>query len=177
MATAKDRYRQKLGEIIGQLEMLYGLGEQNELGVAYVELDIETIMEYENQLIMGLSTEDKKVRNLDAGKSIVLISYIKDRLEFYGRRKLDYSEYPRADVIAQCLLRFTEKDTISGDALNNLNMVVYILQEIDNKLVSHKFGLGYRYLRMFIVFALWGNYCNASVLAKFIINQLVLREG
>ena len=152
MATAKDRYRQKLGEIIGQLEMLYGLGEQNELGVAYVELDIETIMEYENQLIMGLSTEDKKVRNLDAGKSIVLISYIKDRLEFYGRRKLDYSEYPRADVIAQCLLRF-------------------------NKLVSHKFGLGYRYLRMFIVFALWGNYCNASVLAKFIINQLVLREG
>lgn len=176
MAKAKDSYVQKLGEIVWELEQLYGLAETNDLGVQYVELEIGDVINYENSLIMSSSADAKKGRNFDAGKYTVLVAYINDRLNFYGKKKLNYSDYPRMDVVAQCLWRFLQKNTIDAQALNSLNKVIYVLQEVDSRFVQHKFGLGYRFLRMFIVFAMWGNYCNAGVLARFIIDQLIPGE-
>lgn len=176
MAGIKDGYRQKLGEIADKLEVTYGLAEQNELGIPYVELDIESVMLYQRSLIKNKSAEEKKNINSNAGKIIVLIAYVSDRLDFYKKRKLDYNRYPRIDTIARCLLPFVQKDTISSTSLAELNKIVHILRHVDEHLVSYRSGLGYRYLRLFTIISLWGNYCNASIIAKLIINQLTLRE-
>lgn len=174
---ANDRYLTKLAEIVSTLEDVYGLHDSNENGVKYIELDISDVIDYENRKVLNTSADDKKLKNIEAGKSTVLIAYIKDRLEFYGKRKLQYVGYPRTDVIAACLLKFICRETMTSRALNELNKVIFVLQEVDSKLVQHKFGLGYRFLRIFIVMALWGNYCNASVIARLVLNQLVLGES
>lgn len=173
---AKDSYVQKFGEIIVELEKLYGLEETNELGVRYLELDIDSVMSYENNLVMAASVEDKKRKNSEAGKYVVLIAYMKDRLEFYGKKKLNYSDYPRIDTVAECLLNFVDKETVSSQALNNLNKVIFVLQGVDKRFVQHKFGLGYRFIRLFLIMVLWENYCNASILARFIIDQIFVGE-
>lgn len=171
---ASDTYVEKLKEVITNLENIYGLRETNTDGIPFVRTDIDEVLLETNKKVTVLSSTQRAERNAQAGRQSVLLHYLNHRLRFFNKIKLDFKEYPRTDEIAKILLQFLKKKTIGEDSIRDLNKIVIIMKSIDEKYVQYKMGLAYRYLRIFIVMVVHGNYCNAGIVADFILNQLML---
>lgn len=173
----RDSYFNKLKEIADSLETVYELDKTNQLDVCYAKLDIKTVVNYASQCASTLSKEQLYERNSESGKYVVLLTYVIMRLEFYQKYELSYENYPYVDTIAEILLKFTRIDLLTREAMQDLNKIVAILKEIDSKFVKFRFSLSYRYLRLFIVMILHKNYWNASVIAKLLLAQMIVKEG
>lgn len=171
--SGKDSYIERLATIILASEEIYGLTATNGLGVPYSDLDVTEVVKLVGDGVVSLSKEEIYRRNVEVGKHMVLLAYLSTRLRFFGKVKLDYSVYPCMDVVANTLLSFTKKEMITQDILRELNKTVLVLSEVDYKFVNHRCGLGYRFLRLFLIMALYGSYCNASIIAVLILDQLI----
>ena len=113
--------------------------------------------------------------NASAGRALVPLSYTRDRLDYYNKKRLDYSRYPGMLEVSSVLLKFTHVETVNEDSLRNINMIIEVLTEIDSRYMNFRGGLGYRYLRIFVVLAVFGNYFNAAIVARFILYQFVVK--
>lgn len=171
---AADIYMEKLKETVTGLEELYGLMQNNADGIPYMRMDIEDVMEYVNSTVSGMPDTQRVAKNTQAGRSVVLLCYLNHRLKYFGKSRLDYSAYPRADVIAEVLRDFLKKVDVTEVSVRNMNKLITILASIDKSFAQHKMGLAYKYLRLFVIMVVYGNYGNAGVLADLIINQLIL---
>lgn len=176
MATGKDSYLAKLDKLLGSMEDLVGLNELMPSGERLTNANISDVIQFINAKVKTLSKEEISSVNISVGKNTVLISYISGRLTFYRKLRLDYSVYPCMDVVANVLLEFRLKSNITQESLRNLNKIVCILSEIDTHYLNYRFSLSYRFLRIFLIMIVYGNYCNASIIASFILEQLTL-EG
>ena len=174
-SKVKDSYILKLGEIASEIEKAYGLAEVNEMGLAYAKLDIEDVISHVSGELKKLPKEEVFKRNQSAGRAVVLAAYISGRLSFFGKVKLDYSEYPRMSVVAGILLAFTKKKTVTEYNYRQLNKIITVLAKVDQKFINHRFGLGYRYLRIFLLLILYGSYSNAGIIASFILDQFIAK--
>ena len=176
MATGKDSYLTKLDKLLSAMENLVGLNELTPAGDTISNANISDVIQFINAKVKTLSKEELSAINVAVGKNTVLISYISGRLTFYRKLRLDYSIYPCMDVVASVLLEFRLKSSITQDSLRNLNKIVCILAEIDAHYLNYRFSLSYRFLRIFLIMIVYCNYCNASIIASFILEQLTL-EG
>lgn len=171
-----DAYVDKLEQIVAQIEELYGLCEKSEVGLEYWKVDVQDVIAFVSKRVSGMSKDELKQVNSQVGRKVVMLSYLKDRMTYFGKKKLDFSEMPCMATIAKILITFTARGTIVPDSLQSLNKVILILSKIDVKNVKYRYSLAYRYLRIFIVMALHGNYCNASVIASIILEQIIVKE-
>lgn len=174
---ANDTYLTKLEQIVASIEGIYGLTAKSELGLEYWKADMTDVISAVSIAASGMSKENVHARNVAAGKQVVLLAYVKERMSYYKKKKLDFSSFPCMQIIAQILLAFTSRDRITVDSVKDLNKIVFIMSEIDAKDVKCRYLLSYRYLRIFIIMALYGNYCNASVIASLILEQIIVKGG
>lgn len=171
---ACDGYNAKLKECAVGIESLIGLADINpNTQNPYSQSGIVECADYVTKKIKSLSTSEVVAVNSEVGKYVVLLSYIGARLEFFGKAKFDFHVYPRVDAIAQVLLLFMKRSTIDERALSELNKIIMILGEVDKSYANFKTSLAYIYLRLFVMLALYGNYCNASMIAELLINQML----
>lgn len=145
-------------------------------GTELLKYDINNVLQYVKAECSKLGASQQYSTNLQAGESLVLLSYVSMRMKYYNKKRLDYKDYPHMKRVAEILLKFTYGGTVTKEAILDLNQIIVIMTQIDDRFVVHKFGLGYRYLRIFIILVLYGNYPNAAVVADFIINQLVTKR-
>lgn len=174
-AQTSDSYAEELAKIIYNLEVIYGL-KQVVNGTELIKCDINSVLQHVKAERAKLGASQQYNANLQAGESLVLLSYVSMRMKYYNKKRLDFSNYPYMDMIAKILIKFTYGGTVTKEAILELNKIIVIMSQIDDNFVVHKFGLGYRYLRIFIILILYGNYPNAAVVADFIINQLVTKR-
>lgn len=65
--------------------------------------------------------------------------------------------------------------TVDVQARNRkLNVVLTIVQEMEYQSLNYHSKIAYRLLRVFCVMIMYGNYVEASVLAKFMLIQIQL---
>lgn len=164
-----DKYVVELSRIITELEGLCGITDTMTGG-------IEEVLNQCGEKFSSLPQGALKDLNFSVGHRILQLSYTKDRLAYYGKRKLDYSNYPMIRETAKALLAFTDKRQVNKNMLNELNTIIIILSGIEVKDPSVTGTLGYRYLRIFLVLVVYGLFCNASIVSRFIIEQLIV-EG
>lgn len=169
-----DKYLVELNRIATDIEHLCGLSLITADGVAVGAMDMDDVVAYCSQNSSKLSPTALKDLNVGVGRKAVLLSYLSDRLHFYGKKKLDFSAIPCMKELASLLIQFTEKKNLSNDLLKGLNRSVMILTEVDHKDRTVKKTLGYRFLRIFLLLVVYGNNCNASVVANLILEQLVV---
>lgn len=174
--ASRDSYFNKLTEIVTDLENLYELNKENELGLVWVKANITDIVKHVQQSQKERSKDEIYELNKVAGKQVILLSYLSQRLHFFGKSELSFKDYPFLKEIVDILMRFTKRSSISGDSMRKVNRVIAILSDIDAKYVQFRFSLGYRYLRIFITMLLYQNFWNASVIANMIIEQ-IMAEG
>ena len=174
MSTMRtDRYMQALGAIARKVESLYGYDRSNHI----MGKDILTIISEVNAMLEKMQPEDIKKFNSAVGKELVPLSYISQRLKFFGKKRLDYSKYPGMKSVARVLLTFTKQKTVNMSSIKDVNKIIELLHTIDASYINFQGALGYMYLRNFVLLILSGNYSNASVVADFILNQFITREN
>jgi hypothetical protein len=155
--------------------MLYGL-TSNVNGSILGRDDIIDVVKYIKGNLKQQDPSKVYDINVSAGKSLVLLSYVSSRMKFFNKKRLDYSAYPYMKTVCKVLLNFTSSSTVNVDNVKLVNKIIVILSKIDERFVQYRYGLGYRYLRIFIIMILYGNYTNAAVVADFILNQIIVKR-
>lgn len=171
-----DKYVKELTQLVSGLEEDCGLCLKAGDGLEYYKMDMVDVMNYCANQIDISPTDAVKELNRRIGRKMVLLSYVSSRLTFFGKKRLDYSAYPCMTEVAKALLAFTSKASLNVDALQRLDNVLIVMDELDRKDKEIRKSLGYRYLRLFLVLALYGSYCNASIVASFILEQFIVRR-
>lgn len=170
-----DSYLASLSSIVSEVESAYGLQSGNSSNVKYADLEIKDLINVLNNRVSTLGKVEITNMNTNAGNAIVLLAYVSARLDYFGKKRLDYSKYPGMKCVVDILLNFTKPDRINESVLRSVNSIVELLAEIDERYMNYRGGLGYRYLRSFVILVLFGNYFNAAVVASFILSQLVVK--
>ena len=82
---ASDIYIEKLKEIIGELERIYGLQQESSSGMLYIREDIGEVMKYVTANVSRIQDRQRVEKNTEAGRQVVLLSYLNSRLRWKGR--------------------------------------------------------------------------------------------
>lgn len=167
--AASDSYTNLLTTAIQTLEDIYGVSSVK-------ETNIVSIINGVDKIILNSSVEEITARNVEAGKQIVLVSYVFFRLGYFESARLSYDLFPAMDKVLEILDLFRDKRKFNK-SVRQLNQIIGIMAEVDNNSAKGRWGLGYRYLRIFIVLVMYKSSCNASVIANFIIQQVMLKAG
>lgn len=170
-----DSYLATLSNIVTEVEKVYQLQSGTADSIRYVDMSMKELMIVLNTRVATLDKEEITSMNASAGRALVPLSYTRDRLDYYNKKRLDYSRYPGMLEVSSVLLKFTHVETVNEDSLRNINMIIEVLTEIDSRYMNFRGGLGYRYLRIFVVLAVFGNYFNAAIVARFILYQFVVK--
>lgn len=163
---------QTMGNIVNEAEKIYLAPFQLD-----ASNDIKTIV---TKVSVGASQTPKNqkvVANEEVGRKIVLLAYLILRSKFRGEHRLDLRSIPVLSEVSEILLIFTEKKNVVNkdtfqDNMRQLNKLTLVLSKVDETSMKARYGLGYRYLRLFILLTLFGSYTNASIVATFILEQL-----
>ncbi len=166
---SSDSYTNLLTTAIGSLEEIYGV-------LSVKETDIVSVVKGIDNIIMNSDAEDIAVRNAEAGKQIVMVSYVFFRLGYFESVRLFYGLFPAMDRVLEILDLFRDKRKFNK-SVRQLNQIIGVLAEVDSTSAKGRWGLGYRYLRIFVILVMYKSSCNASVIANFIIQQVMLKAG
>ncbi len=169
-----DKYLIELSQVADEIEKLCGLTLTNDDGIQIKELDMDDVVAYCDKSCAQLPPKAVSDLNVGVGRQVVKVAYINNRLHFYGKKKLDFSQIPCMTDVARTLIGFTEKKSLCEKSLVDLNKLVLVLSEVDRKDRVLKNALSYRYLRIFLLLMVYGCSCNASVIANFILEQLIV---
>lgn len=170
-----DSYVNSLNKIINNLEEVYGLRKLIR-GVPIMDLGIDNV----RQTILPRLNKNNKELNGNAGKYIVELSYLSDRLEFFGYDRVDFKCYKFLETILPILFSFSSAERVrslgTSNGVKDVTKVFIVLKmaEDDNK----KFikALGYRLLRLFAILVYHNNIVDAGIIAKFILLQMALSD-
>lgn len=172
----KDGYIATLSNTIIKIENAYGMQKMRG-STPIADLPIVDVITYFNKVITSCDKEELGSINVAAGREVVLLSYVTQRMVYYNKKRLDYSKYKNMRTITKVLFAFTKQKTTDKKTLRSVNKIITLLDEIDKRHVSYRNALSYRFLRIFVVMIMHGNYCNASVVADFILNQIITKEN
>ena len=175
MAVKRDSYISALGEIVVNLENVYNMNATVN-GIKLQDSPIVDIVAYYNSKLKEYSNEQLNNLKKAAGTAVVPLSYLTLRMRYYNKKRLDFSKYPNMKAVAKILITLTKAGNLNSSTVREVNKIIALLEAIDRKYVKYRNALAYRYLRIFIIMFMHGNYVNAFVVADFIINQFIIRE-
>lgn len=164
----RDNYLDSLERVIENIENIYISDVKDKT--------IIDVKDYVTRMVKELSKSSIDQLNDLAGKEIVLLSYISDRINFYQYCKLDFREYPLLEKVAKTLIQYNKASTINGKNIKDISKIIYLLAKVEND-IELRVGLAYRYLRIFIVLMIFGSFCNAAIVSDFVIRQMVKSGG
>lgn len=166
-----DSYGKELTEIAQAIEKTYGISDAMKDAS-----DIVSIINGVNDVVLSLDAKELAARNEEVGKSVVLISYLSCRLIYFESVRLDYGNFPMLCEVAEILDKFQDKKNFNK-CVAQLNKIIQVLSALDTKSVKARSGLGYRYLRIFVVLVMYRSSCNAAIVASFILSQILMKVG
>lgn len=166
-----DSYGRELTEIAQAIEKAYGISDALKNAS-----DIASVISTVNNVVLSLDAKALAARNEEVGKSVVLISYLSCRLKYFESVRLDYGNFPMLREVAEILDKFQDKKNFNK-CIAQLNKIIQVLDALDTKSVKARSGLGYRYLRIFVVLVMYRSSCNAAIVASFILSQILMKVG
>lgn len=167
-----DNYTNALTDVLHSLEQIYGITEL----VSSSDTGIVSIVTAIDSNLRNLPAAEQAQQNVEAGKQVVLLSYLFFRLKYFKSDRLDFSTIPAMGQILKILEMFTEKKNFNR-CVGQVNQIIKALDKVDKESSKARYGLGYCYLRIFIVMVMYRNACNASIVANLLIQQITNKLG
>lgn len=169
---AADSYYLGLRDAADEIERIYGIRQVISEGNS----DISSIIRYVNPQVGSLGKEEIADRNIEAGKQIVLVSYLCFRFEFFRISRMDFNPFPAVDEIGRILGLFVYRDNYVNTNMKLINRIIKCMSKVDEKSTKVRYGLSYRYLRIFIILVMFNSSCNASIVANLLLQQMTLQN-
>ena len=166
-----DKLSEKLEEIILKAEELLWLNTQNELGLVYSQADLQPVLSQVRNQYLALPAVAKSTMAGKASSILDPLYKISAVSQFKVVKRLNYHD-ANMDSVRDVLLLFTVEASINKTAINSCNIIAAVLSNIDETRPKYKFSLSYKYLRMFLLFTMIGDFVSSSCLAYFILTQL-----
>lgn len=168
-----DSYTKWISKILTNLEEVYGLQATSD-GVPLYAMDIKDLHSY---MITRIKKNNKEL-NGKAGKYIVELSYLGDRLEFFSYNRVDFAKYKFLETILPILRAYTTSTRVKAigvpNSPKNVTKILAVLQGVEADSPKFKKAIGYRLLRLFAILVYHNNIIDAGIVAKFIITQMAL---
>ncbi len=165
----RDSYVVQLDRILSEIESTYDIFEDRQ----HLD-DMRSVIRRVDSQVVAMSSEDIMQQNMEVGKQIVMLSYLCFRLSYFKCVRLDYSKFPVMQEIVDVLDLYRDKQNFNR-AVRQVNKIIKVLVELDSISAKARAGLGYRFLRIFVVMVMYRNSCNAAIIAEFIIQQICIR--
>lgn len=169
-----DKYISTLTRIASNTEAILGFNITAKDGLSVSQLPIDSILIYFDEELEKLSDEAAKVFNRNVGKKIASIAYVSCRLEFLGKKKIDFSGIPCGKIIAESLIPFTRRELINAQTIIGIDKCVHILGTVESAGAVPESNLAYRYLRLFVILASIGMFNHAAVIANLLLTQMIV---
>lgn len=165
--SSMDKYNSYISQAIVELENLYGISEYKH----------EEISKVFNQVLKDLNKKVGPVKmNLNARASAFIghIQVIDNILQYYRMHKVEFNSLGNLREICSTLQLFIFDTKDVRGRNKKLNRLLIVLEEVErvNRNFSEK--ISYRLIRVFCILIMYGNYVDASVLARFILSQINL---
>lgn len=107
---------------------------------------------------------------------ITTLTYISERANFKRISVLEFGAHGRIDLLVELLAPFQKRENISYYVKENIKNIMLYLEVLEKNNIKFINSLSYRFIRLFVVFTMIGDYTHAGILAKFIIEQVFLSE-
>lgn len=170
--VVSDSYAASLGGICDRIEEIYAIKDF----VERQNSDIVSVIKMLDKNIVSLQKPDIAGWNAEAGKQIVLLSYLCFRLEFFQTLRLDFDMFCAVDEIRKVLLLFTDRNNFTGKNMRAVNRLIKLMAKSDETSTKIRYGLTYRFLRIFITLVMYDSSCNSSIVASFLLQQMDLQN-
>ena len=165
--SSMDKYNTYISQAIVELENLYGITDYKH----------EEISKVFNQVLKSLNTKVGPMKmslNARASAFIGHVQVINNILEYYRLHKVEFNSIGNLRELCTTLQLFIYDTEDVRGRNKKLNRLLIVLEDVErvNRNFSEK--ISYRLVRMFCVLIMYGNYVDASVLARFILSQINL---
>lgn len=107
---------------------------------------------------------------------ITTLTYISERANFKRISVLEFGAHGRIDLLVELLAPFQKRENISYYVKENIKNILLYLEVLEKNNIRFINSLSYRFIRLFVVFTMIGDYTHAGIIAKFIIEQVFLSE-
>lgn len=167
-----DKLSKRLEEIVLGVESKLWLNEQNELGLVYAQADLRPVLSHVRSRYSGLIARARISALSEITKIIEPLYKITALAQFKNVRRLNYTDYASMNSVKDVLLLFVVEETINSEAVVACNIIADVLCDIDNTRPNFKNSLSYKYLRLFLLLTIVGDFVSAACIAMFILTQL-----
>ncbi|WP_394863462.1 hypothetical protein [Paraclostridium bifermentans] len=166
-SNKKENYNTYLSKAIISLEEIYDI----------IEIKDKPIKEVFDRVLHNVKVTNEIVKNNKNVQSAAYIGHIQiigNTLEYHRVSKVNFRAVPNLRRLVDTLSVYLYS-TVDVQARNRkLNVVLTIVQEMEYQSLNYHSKIAYRLLRVFCVMIMYGNYVEASVLAKFMLIQIQL---
>lgn len=167
-----DAYISVLSEAAANIEILCSPS-----GVFNLDDDSTSLISDIMKETSSWSEKEKSSVNSEVFPWISVISHAHVRLEYSQLLRLDFKKFPHLGELEESLVFFSSKKALISkerQRSSQANNLMGILQAIDKKRVDLRHEMAYRYLRLFLLTYVYGNYEEGGILALFMLGQLRL---
>lgn len=136
------------------------------------------IVEFYREFIsMKKSKEEKRDACIKCGMYMASLTYINFKSNYRSTSVLDFSAHGRVDLLANLLIPFMKRKNVTSAVKDNVKSLVKYLELLEERNKDFIYSLSYRYIRLFIIFMIYGDYSHAGIVAELILNQLFISEN
>lgn len=167
-----DRLSANLETMILAMESRLFLSETNELGLAFSQADLKPVINHVREKVHAMTPVARVDLLNKLSETVQPLYKITSVCQFKSVKKLNYSEYANMDSVCDVLMLYTIEMCITADATKACNIVADVISDIDSTKPAYKNSLSYKFLRMFLLLVIVGDYVTASCIATFILTQI-----
>jgi hypothetical protein len=170
-----EHYAKWIDGACSDIEQVYGLS-QSANGKKASDCDIQELIGLLQTELANKGTNIIEQRNVDAFPHVGFVGHLSTRMSFFEQTVIDYRKFPFKKQLMESLTPFLFRSTLNGESRAGANVIGSVLDSIDSKHIELRYGMGYRILRLVLVFIVYENYADLSVLVRFVLSQLERSE-
>ena len=180
MSSSTDRVAVVLkpcDKILRRIENAIGLNVVID-GVNIETADIDTFLKYLKTRRQSLPEGEGLFKDSTALQNqLATLCYVSSYASFHRIVVLDFSTHARVDFLATFLYPYLLRENIVKGVQKTTLKIISYLQVLEQHHPNIVRTMNYRYIRLFLLFVENGYLFNASILARFIIDQIFISSA
>lgn len=164
-------------KILRRIENAIGLNVVID-GVNIETADIDTFLKYLKTRRQSLPEGEELFKDSTALQNqLATLCYVSSYASFHRIVALDFSTHARVDFLATFLYPYLLRENIVKGVQKTTLKIISYLQVLEQHHPNIVRTMNYRYIRLFLLFVENGYLFNASILARFIIDQIFISSA
>lgn len=172
----EDAIKSSLSKVLTEMEKAFGLREKTVSGKVIASLPV---LEFHKEVMerrKGKSIALRRKNTVDASGALGGLQCVNNFMRYDHVLKLDFNGFKGLKEVVTVMERFKHRRFDDKEKLLELNLLLQALKQNDEINSIFIRTLAYRFVRLFWVFCVYGDFISASVLSEVILEQISLYQ-